>query len=202
MSSELSSLADWDGTELWLIDPVEAGSIAGAEDAAGMGTVDAPCMTLEAAARSVVNVLAGIWAVEAASWLGVAAAELPLAAGLLGEGDIWLAEAEAGAAVPLSAGALVELAGDIDIEDAAPAGMEAEEGAEDEAALEGIPEIGAACPLAAPGTQPGTRAPGTAGAGPSEIATQPGKFDNRLPGSIFSSGMGFGAEHAFISSPV
>jgi hypothetical protein len=106
-------------------------------------------------------------------------AEVPGA--LLGGGDIWLDEA---GTVALIAGALLELAGDI--VDAAPAGWEAEEGAEDEAALEGTSEIGTALPFPPPGTQPGTRSAGVAGAGPSVTATQPGRFDNTLPGSIFS----------------
>jgi len=80
----------------------------------------------------------------------------------------------------LSAGALLELAGDI--VDAAPAELEAEEGA----VLEGIPEIGTALPFPPPGTQPGTRFAEVALAGPSVTATQPGKFDNKLPGSAFS----------------
>jgi hypothetical protein len=100
---------------------------------------------------------------------------------LLGEGGIWLDEA---GTVVLFAGALLELARDI--VDAAPAGLEAEEGALYEAALEGIPEIGTALSFPPPGTQPGTRFAGVAGAGPSVTATQPGKFDNTLPGSAFS----------------
>lgn len=125
-----------------------------------------------------VKVFAGFWVVGAANWLA-GGSEVPGA--LLGEGDIWLDEART---VALFAGALVELAGDI--VDAAPAGSEAEEGAEEEAALEGISEIGTALPFPPPGTQPGTRSAGVAGAGPSVTATQPGKFDNTLPGSIFS----------------
>ena len=111
------------------------------------------------AARSVVKVLAGIWVVETASWLA-GGAEVPRA--LLGEEDIRLYEA---AKVAVSAGALFELAGDI--VDAAPAGLEAEEGAEDEATLEGILDIGTALPFPPPGTQPGSRFAGVAGAGPS-----------------------------------
>jgi len=66
---------DWDGARF----------VAAAEDAADVGTVDAPCKTSDTAARSVVKVLAGIWVVEAASRLA-GGAEVP---GVLpGEGDI------------------------------------------------------------------------------------------------------------------
>jgi hypothetical protein len=173
-SLDFSSLADSDGTETWLIDQVEVGFLA----AADVGTVDAPCKMSGAAARSMVKVLAGIWVVEAASWL-VGGAEVSGA--LLGEAYIWLDET---GMVALFARALLELAGEI--VDAAPAGLEAEEGAEDDAVLEGISEIGTALPFPPPGTQPGMRFAGVAGAGPSVTATQPGKFDNTLPGSTFS----------------
>ena len=171
---------DWGGAEPWLrlVVQVEAGFFAAAEEAPDVGTVDAPCKMSSTAARSVVKVLAGIWVVEAASWLA-GGAEVPGA--LLGEGDIWLDEA---AKVEVVAGASLELAGDT--VDAAAAGLEAEEGAEDEATLEGISEIGTVLPFPPPGTQPGTRFAGVAGAGPSVTATQPGKFDNTLPGSTFS----------------
>ena len=135
-----------------------------------MGTEVAPCKMLDSAAGSVVKVLA-----EAASWL---AGGVDMPGALLGEGDIWPDEAAL-----ITAGAWLELAGGI--LDAEPAGMEAEEGAAEEAALEGEPDIGTAFPLAPPGTQPGTSCP-EAGAGPSVTATQPGRFGNRLPGSTFS----------------
>lgn len=102
---------------------------------------------------------------------------------LLGEEGIWLDEAGTGT-VLLFAGMLLELAGDLVY--AAPADLEAEEGAEDKAALEGILETGTALPFPPPGTQPGTRSAGVAGAGPSVTATQPGKFDDTLPESTFS----------------
>ena len=169
-SLDVSSLVVCDGTEPWLVVQVEAGFFAAAEDAADVGAVDSPCKMSGIAARSVVIVLAGIWVVEATSWLEDGA-----------EVDIWL---DGAGTVALFAGASFELAGDI--VDAAPAGLEAEEGAKDEAALEGIPEIGTALPFPLPGTQPGMRSPGVAGAGPSVTATQPGKFDDTLPGLVFS----------------
>jgi hypothetical protein len=179
---DFSSLADWDGTEPWLTVQVEAGSLADTEDATDVGTVAAPCKVSGIAARSVVKVLTGIWVVEAASRLA-GSAEVPGA--LLGEWDIWLDKDEdVAGTVTLFAGAWLELAGDLVY--AAPAGLEAEEGAEDGAALEGILEIGTALPFPPPGTQPGTRSAGVAGAGPSVTATQPGKFDDTLPASTFS----------------
>jgi len=175
---DFPSLADWDGTEPWLVVRLEAGFSPAGEDAADVGAVGSPCKMSGAAARSVVKVLAGICVIETASWLA-GSAEVPGA--LLGEGDIWL---DSAGTVALFAGALLELAGDII--DAAPAGLEAEEGVEDEAALEGILKIGTALPFPPPGTQSGTTSAGVAGAGPSVTATQPGKFDNTLPGSAVS----------------
>ena len=156
-----SSLADSDGTEIWLVIQVEAGFLAVAEYAADVGTVDAPRKMSEAVARSGV--------VEAVSWL----AGVPGA--LMGEGDSCL---DSVGTMTLFTGALLKLAGDI--VDAAPVGLE------DKAVLKGISEIGTALSFPPPGTQPGTRFAGLAGAGPSVTATQPGKFDNTFPGSTFS----------------
>ena len=149
---------------------------------------------LDAAARSVVKVLAGSLAVEAASWLA-AGAEVPTGT-LLGEGDFWLDEA---GAVASFAGALLGLAGGIVCAAPLAASLEAEDGA----ALEGTSEIGTTLPFLPAGTQPGTRAPSVALVGPSVIGLQPGNFWNRMPvfGSTFSR-IGFGAEHALFSSSV
>ena len=108
-------------------------------------------------------------------------AEVPGA--LLGKEDIWPDEAGTGMVV-LFAGASLELAEDLVY--AAPADLDAEESAEDKVTLEGILEIGTVLPFPPPGTQPGTRSAGVAGAGPSVTATQPGKFDDTLPESTFS----------------
>src|SRR6266852_6976134 len=133
-------------------------------------------MMFDAAARSVVKVFV------AASWL--AAEGVPLAGALLGEGDIWLDEAGEAASFA-GVGVLLGLAAG-DIAPAAPAAPEEAEGAEDEAAVEFVPEIGTGVPLPPPITQPGTRSLGVALAGPSVTATQTGKFGNKLPGSSFS----------------
>lgn len=80
-------------------------------------------------------------------------------------------------------------------EDGEPSAPEGEDGAEDGAALDGTPEAGAEPPFAA--THAGSTAPGVAAPGPSEIATQPGRYFN-MTSELSSSGRGFGAEQAFI----
>jgi hypothetical protein len=59
---------------------------------------------------------------------------------------------------------------------------------------------GVAFAFAPPGTHPGTRSWGVAGAGPSVTAMQPGRLGNRVPGPTTSWGIGFGAEHPSISA--
>ncbi len=142
-----------------LVAPGEAGSLAAAEDdAADVGMVSDPYKMSSSAARSVVEVLTGISVVEAMSWLA-GGTEVPGA--LLEEGYSRLNKA---GPVALFCGALFELPGDI--VDAAPDNIEAEEVAEDETMLKGVPEIGTALQFPLPGTHPRTISAAVAEQGP------------------------------------